>query len=281
LAVKYLAGERLIGTAAEREALTTGLNLVNTGDGGTTYNLTNYNNATGFANSSKSGFGRCIDIGTGANPTSVDPPTHYFSNTFTAQNWIGTGNYCMGCWFKLIDSGGDQYFFYLDSTAGSNGILAYHWSANLFRMNINAGGNGSANTASANDAENDGGWHHYMIERSGSTTTLYLDNSSKATWSNSGEFASFDRFQVGNWWEGNLDEIFFMNRVATSAEKSSMQSGVISGISSMYSDSALKLYYNCDNTIAYPNLSNGTIFEESDTGKHQMFDGTDTWNEIT
>jgi len=192
LAVKYLAGERLIGTAAEREALTTGLNLVNTGDGGTTYNLTNYNNATGFANSSKSGFGRCIDIGTGANPTSVDPPTHYFSNTFTAQNWIGTGNYCMGCWFKLIDS------------------------ANLFRMNINAGGNGSANTASANDAENDGGWHHYMIERSGSTTTLYLDNSSKATWSNSGEFASFDRFQVGNWWEGNLDEIFFMNRVATS-----------------------------------------------------------------
>jgi len=29
------------------------------------------------------------------------------------------------------------------------------------------------------------------------------------------------------------------------------------------------------------NLPNGTIFEESDTGKHYMFDGTDTWNEIT
>ena len=26
---------------------------------------------------------------------------------------------------------------------------------------------------------------------------------------------------------------------------------------------------------------NGTIFEESDTGKHYMFDGTDTWNEVT
>jgi len=34
-------------------------------------------------------------------------------------------------------------------------------------------------------------------------------------------------------------------------------------------------------TPFYPNLSNGTIFEESDTGNHQMFDGTDTWNEIT
>jgi len=28
-------------------------------------------------------------------------------------------------------------------------------------------------------------------------------------------------------------------------------------------------------------LSNGTIFEETDTGTHYMFDGTDTWNEIT
>ena len=30
----------------------------------------------------------------------------------------------------------------------------------------------------------------------------------------------------------------------------------------------------------YPSLSNGVIFEESDTGKHYMFDGTSTWNEI-
>jgi len=28
------------------------------------------------------------------------------------------------------------------------------------------------------------------------------------------------------------------------------------------------------------NFSNGTLFEESDTGKHYMFDGTDTWNEM-
>ena len=30
----------------------------------------------------------------------------------------------------------------------------------------------------------------------------------------------------------------------------------------------------------YPSFSNGTIFEESDTGKHQMFDGSQTWNEM-
>jgi len=37
-----------------------------------------------------------------------------------------------------------------------------------------------------------------------------------------------------------------------------------------------------DNTnFTYPNLSNGTLFEESDTGKIYMFNGTDTWNEMT
>ena len=34
-------------------------------------------------------------------------------------------------------------------------------------------------------------------------------------------------------------------------------------------------------TPFYPNLSNGTLFEESDTGKIYMWDGTDTWNEVT
>ena len=34
-------------------------------------------------------------------------------------------------------------------------------------------------------------------------------------------------------------------------------------------------------TPVYPNLTNGTLFEESDTGKIYMFDGTDTWNEMT
>lgn len=34
-------------------------------------------------------------------------------------------------------------------------------------------------------------------------------------------------------------------------------------------------------TPFYPNLPNGAIFEEQDTGKHYMFDGTDTWNEVT
>ena len=45
----------------------------------------------------------------------------------------------------------------------------------------------------------------------------------------------------------------------------------------------IKVFNNTDNvtTQTQPDLINGTIFEESDTGKHYMFDGTSTWNEMT
>ena len=36
-----------------------------------------------------------------------------------------------------------------------------------------------------------------------------------------------------------------------------------------------------ETSYTYPNLPNGAIFEESDTGKHYMFDGTSAWNEMT
>ena len=53
----------------------------------------------------------------------------------------------------------------------------------------------------------------------------------------------------------------------------------------------LRVYYNFEQAVSAgltnqagtnvtPNLPNGTIFEESDTGKHQMWNGTDTWNEM-
>ena len=75
--------------------------------------------------------------------------------------------------------------------------------------------------------------------------------------------------------------MFILARKTTSAEKTSLQSSVVSDISSMYTDSDLKVYYNCDSTHTYPNLVNGVVFEESDTGKHYMWDGTNTWNEVT
>ena len=54
-----------------------------------------------------------------------------------------------------------------------------------------------------------------------------------------------------------------------------------SGKSDFTSGSSLTVWAQDDGTTNYPNLTNGTIFEEQDTGKFYMWDGTSAWNEIT
>ena len=54
--------------------------------------------------------------------------------------------------------------------------------------------------------------------------------------------------------------------------------------SSVYGVGSSVTVYGADDqpsTPYYPNLHNGEIFEQTDDGKHYMFDGTDTWNEMT
>ena len=53
--------------------------------------------------------------------------------------------------------------------------------------------------------------------------------------------------------------------------------------SAVYAIGASITVYGADDqssTLFYPNIPNGAIFEESDTGKHYMFDGTSAWNEM-
>jgi hypothetical protein len=55
-------------------------------------------------------------------------------------------------------------------------------------------------------------------------------------------------------------------------------------ISGNYGIGSTLIVWGADDDVlsyAYPNIYNGTLFEESDTGKIYMFDGTDTWNELT
>jgi hypothetical protein len=284
MAIKYLAGDRLQGTAAERAALTTSVaqtDLVNTGNLGSSYNMTSEGiTDIGFANSSKTGFGQVASFPTGDNPSSGDPAEMYFEKDFTAQSLVGGDDYCLGAWVKLIDNNTDQEVLDLRFEGGNNYIKFYHWSSNKWRGLVYIDGSAYSYLTSANDNANDGNWHHYMVERNGATHTFYIDNTSVATWDNSSSFTNFNQIRMGRWFEGEIDEAFFIRRDTTSAEKTSMQTGLIKNISSMFTDSALKFYFNCDSTHTYPNLTNGTIFEESDTGKHYMFDGSQTWNEM-
>ena len=56
---------------------------------------------------------------------------------------------------------------------------------------------------------------------------------------------------------------------------------IIMGAGSIDSGSTITVWGSDAGATSTFNAPNGTIFEESDTGKHYMFDGTDTWNEMT
>ena len=94
-----------------------------------------------------------------------------------------------------------------------------------------------------------------------------------------------DKLCISHWMQGytsgaNRVEVCFrssisapITRMQVSLEFASSNIGAYSSITVLGADDA-------PTTPVYPNLVNGTIFEESDTGKHYMFDGTSTWNEM-
>ena len=72
--------------------------------------------------------------------------------------------------------------------------------------------------------------------------------------------------------------------VTTSGQITSVQFVNNGGDSGDFNTNSTVTVWGADDqssTPFYPNIPNGAIFEESDTGKHYMFDGTSTWNEIT
>ena len=55
---------------------------------------------------------------------------------------------------------------------------------------------------------------------------------------------------------------------------------IIMGAGSIDSGSTITVWGSDAGATSTFNAPNGTIFEESDTGKHYMFDGTSAWNEM-
>ena len=110
---------------------------------------------------------------------------------------------------------------------------------------------------------------------SSNTLKMYVDNTEQSVGSNTGlsarpansaplTFGSFDTSTEE--YAGRMQDTTIWNRALSASE-----------ISALYASGD---GYLLENGLIIPYFSNGTIFEESDTGKHYMFDGTDTWNEM-
>ena len=278
MAIKYLAGERLIGTAAERAALAGGVDKANIKgyyqfEEATSGNLINQaTSGNGFAD----GTGSTNDgssTGTGVTRVSgkVGSYAYEFDGASTASVLIGngiisgTGAYTIAGWFwKDADVG--QTALYLGNTQE---MINYSYSTKKM-----TGHNTPA--VNATTSANLGQWHHTAITRGegGATVAkIYYDGTLEATGTNStsinttaGRIGGIST--VDEQWDGKIDELIIADRAFTASEISSIYNGGTGGtLASM--------------PLVTTNLPNGTIFEESDTGKHYMFDGTDTWNEIT
>ena len=86
---------------------------------------------------------------------------------------------------------------------------------------------------------------------------------------------SWEYIDTGSVWDSTKTS---RNRFTSSAWSPTTGSDMRAAI--ITNSDALVSHEGIGGTISYPSLPNGTIFEELDTGKHMMFDGSQTWNEM-
>jgi len=164
-------------------------------------------------------------------------------------------------------------------------------------------------------------WIHMAVTINGTTWKLYEDGietdsatDGQATRTNDG-LISFMGEGSGAWAQGYMDEACLYDRALSEPEVLSLADGSKKpNDTSLDTSNSLTLYIPMDTVssgnwyddksstgqaisltgsptqitnivqserFSVTNVPNGTIFEELDIGKHYMFDGTSTWNEIT
>ena len=263
LAVKYLAGERLIGTAAERAAMTTGSAKViepstyGSASGwnessGTDITLDTSNQGASYTSvSTNAGLGRgftalsntawfCTFEFRFSGQSSNDMGYVTMTNDYTTT-WKGSGKYTITC---QAQSAGYWRFVLIKNTNGSYSELT--------------GGTFAINTTYYCNFWRDGSNFYFKVYPTASDRTNNTNATVTLTESApSGFDGQLDGLQ--HWSTGGSATGWVRNLTLWDGVTSAGASG----------------------DLVLPNLTNGTIFEESDTGKHYMFDGTSAWNEVT
>ena len=276
MAVKYLAGERIQGTAAERAALTTG--------------YTDVNGLNGTATA--------ITVDTAVEP-SFTTGCYDFNGTsskVTISDSIGTTAFSLSAWFRTNTTSGNHSIY------GQLGLGLNLYQAGGNRISCSQGGGGSqivgTPTISADTWYNiimtktagvgDGVAITYLTELGESTNTL----DSESDWSDfqTGQTSLISGHQT-DWWDGFITDFATWNKVISSTTRDAITGGSGALISSLSDKSGITTYYPFTSlsgstvtnmaTSVYPKLQDGSIYEEQDTGKIYIWDlANNTWNEI-
>jgi len=141
-------------------------------------------------------------------------------------------------------------------------------------------------------------YYYYQAAADGSTAEYGVSSTKTAFWGNYGNTSELQSV------EGKILNITGKKRLAVSSHTSMQEPDCFdsrwytymnntaddllglrvikeSSKNDFTAGSSLTVWAHVDAISDYPNIPNGTIFEESDTGTHYMWDGTDTWNEVT
>jgi len=284
MAVKYLAGDRLIGTAAERAALVTGLpdwelgteaasiatdpDWEDVGSHNVTYDAsTDGLDMIPSGNNYGANAGYYIDINA------------LITGSISETAWVLRLKWVQETWVVNSTSGLNSVFLFLtDSTDPSSshdsiglGIHNYVTTPQGIRL-VSAIGQDNNNPIGNSEAVLTPTATTYWIELKRTSATA----ATCSIYTNSDFSTGQQGSTVTRTITSSLDGLRYLSLWALMQTSSGNN----------YNNVSIKWFkfWNGVTTAtatSYPNLTNGTIFEESDTGKHYMFDGTSTWNEVT
>jgi len=272
MAVKYLAGNRLWGTDAERLAMTTGYLVVN--DGTALWTQTS-DTTTYVGNTNTDNHGVSYDIYS-ALGDSVASNTWVLRFAHTVTSTIGTTNGDVNIFCGVSDKDMNTTHqqsqdwigvrLMLSAISGSNGLIRPNSSTDASPQS----GSASNNYGYMGSGTEDTKFYIEIIRTSSTAYTISISN---------GDDYNGDVLSAtgGSTTSSDLRYIKFGNQANTSTRP---WNGLIENVefrdnTTTWSGGTLVTPVN-----VYPKLKNGTTFLTSDTNKLFMFDGTDTWNEV-
>ena len=270
MAVKYLSGNRIWGTNAERLAMTTGGATVE--DDMTDSSLWTFTNA-----SMSSGY---IHVPTGANPPNLASRAVTLTDNYDEM--------CIDIDYKMENGQTDMTFCgvvsflasginpYGASTITNSNQTLTIGSTNTDRYNLWRGKESSGTT---DHNQSFGGsptpsttlfYYRIIVDIPDITVKRYTSDANRTddTGTIVTDTTTLDATKTAVYRACNKFSHFYTGCYSTSADNTYLY--------------GFKIYENSTTPIAtvYPNLPNGSVFITSDTNVHYMWNGTDTWNEV-
>ena len=167
-----------------------------------------------------------------------DGSNEYMAVAASSDFEFGTGDFSTSLWFKAdtIGAGGADYYALYDFRGGGSDIaltfyLSTHTGYRLYAYN-------GSTVVNYNTTPSVGQWYHLAYTRSGTTGTIYLNGSSVASGTDSGNYNMSTPAPkicgpapgvTGQYFDGKIDELAVFDSALSAPDISTLRGGVSAG----------------------------------------------------